>query len=437
MFVVVNVLTFLQNFNVVLICAELLFCRYFPRRRKFPLRLLLVAVFAFLFCKEAAPIMPWAVFTSFTQIPFFIVGGFFNISFVIMFAISCAIMAFCFDAPPWKIMSLCAMGYVLQNSQYQITEMFRYSAFSDNIMLIGYRMAAMGVIAACFVAAYFVPVRYYCTRKTDDMLFACGYTFISLMLVIGVSYMIFVLDRYNIVYHIYALVSCVLLFFIRLGEFAKLRSDGEREKLKEMLEKRDVQREFFWVNAEELNRKCHDLKHAINGLRRMGGGAEGEKYIADMEHAVAMYDTRIKTECETADIVLTEKSMQCAANGIKLSCMVDGGALASMDALDLYVFLGNAMDNAIEAELHEERENRSISVNVRARGNLTLISVENYFGGQLRMRNDLPETTKSSREGHGYGVGSMRRTAEKYGGALAVRTENGRFILSAVIPAKR
>lgn len=433
--VIIKILVFVQNFCVVLICAELFFCRYLKRRSMFALRMLLVPLFMFIFCKESAPIMPWAYYGSFTHIAFLILGEFFNLSFVIMFAISVAIMCFCFDASPWKIMSLCAMGYVLQNAQYHITEMFRYTLFGNETESLGYCAAAIGVITLCFAVSYLIPVKMYSRYTNPDTLFSCGYTFIVLMIVIGVSYLIFVLDRYNVVYHAYALVSCLLLIFVRMSEFAKLKSDDEKDKLEKMLHEGKMLREFYWVNAEEMNRKCHDLKRAIDGLRNMSVGSERDKYITDVQCAVETYDTRIKTGCETADIALTEKSMQCVANGIALSCLVDGGALEMFNALDLYVFLCNALDNAIEAELLEQKENRNISVSVRRRGNMTHIIIENYFSGQLQMKGLTPETTKKDRTAHGYGIGSMRSILEKYGGFLNVYCEGHRFVLFALVPS--
>ena len=48
----IALLSFLQNFCVVLVAFELLLCRHLPKRSHFPLRLLAVAAFIFIFCKE-------------------------------------------------------------------------------------------------------------------------------------------------------------------------------------------------------------------------------------------------------------------------------------------------------------------------------------------------------------------------------------------------
>ena len=62
----IALLSFLQNFCVVLVAFELLLCRHLPKRSHFPLRLLAVAAFIFIFCKESSPLMPWREYGAFT-----------------------------------------------------------------------------------------------------------------------------------------------------------------------------------------------------------------------------------------------------------------------------------------------------------------------------------------------------------------------------------
>ena len=66
---------------------------------------------------------------------------------------------------------------------------------------------------------------------------------------------------------------------------------------------------------------------------------------------------------------------------------------------------------------------------------MLLIQIQNYYDSPLKFENGLPITTKSDRSMHGYGMKSIRYTAEKYNGAVNVTAEAGIFTLQILLPA--
>ena len=96
--------------------------------------------------------------------------------------------------------------------------------------------------------------------------------------------------------------------------------------------------------------------------------------------------------------------------------------------------LGNALDNAIEAvrEIKEE-EKRVISMRVYAKEDLIILLIENTCPDETSLPADgNPATTKSDKDYHGYGIGSIRKIVEKYNGSLSLRKNDNMFILTAV-----
>ena len=152
-----------------------------------------------------------------------------------------------------------------------------------------------------------------------------------------------------------------------------------------------------------------------------------------------IYDAMVETGNEILDTVLTEKSLICEARGITLTCVADGECLSFMDAVDIYAIFGNALDNAIEAvSALEDPDRRSIAVMVFARANLVFLQLENYYSGSLQFDGTLPATTKQQEAGyHGFGLKSIRYTAEKYGGFLTAQNEDDIFLPRASYAAKR
>ena len=105
-----------------------------------------------------------------------------------------------------------------------------------------------------------------------------------------------------------------------------------------------------------INHKCHDLKHQISAMRAITSPEEREKYLREVEDSVQIYDAIVQTGNEVLDTVLTEKSLFCAANNIKINCIVDGRQMDIFEPVDLYTIFGNALDNAIESVRQLEKQ---------------------------------------------------------------------------------
>ena len=59
---------------------------------------------------------------------------------------------------------------------------------------------------------------------------------------------------------------------------------------------------------------------------------------------------------------------------------------------------------------------------------------ENYCPNPPVFENGLPVTTKADRVYHRYGLKSIRYTAEKYGGSMAVEASDGWSQLTLLLP---
>ena len=177
------------------------------------------------------------------------------------------------------------------------------------------------------------------------------------------------------------------------------------------------------------------MKHQIIRIRNQSKDPSTDRYLAEVEDHILIYDAVAQTSNLALDTILTDKSLYCEKNGIKLVYMVDGEKLAFMEEADIYNLFGNALDNAIESVMKiNDQDERVVSLTVKTVGNLLSIHLDNAFSGTLNMEDGLPTTTKAERESHGYGLKSIRMTAEKYRGRLNVSAEHALFNLNIVIP---
>ena len=241
-------------------------------------------------------------------------------------------------------------------------------------------------------------------------------------------------SRVNYLGAVYDFFSCLLVLVVQYSIFRISTLNREKEIVKQLLYERQKQYAMSRENIEIINHKCHDLKHQIQGLKA-ARGEELDRYIEEVEGSVMFYDSVLKTDNEVVNTILTEKSLYCEKHGIRMSCIIDAAYLDFMSTLDIYSLLGNALDNAIEAAGKQvDMERRVVSLNISTKGNFLSIQTNNYYEGEIPLRDGLPMTTKRRYGYHGFGIQSMKHLAEKYGGTLTVSGEKQIFLLQIVIP---
>lgn len=230
------------------------------------------------------------------------------------------------------------------------------------------------------------------------------------------------------------LAGVVILYAYHIQLF-ELHTRRELDAIKNILQNQYVQYRQSRESIDVINRKYHDLKHQIAVLRAEEDPARRSAFLDQMEEEIQHYEAQNKTGNSVLDTVLTGKSLYCAKHQIKLTCVADGARLSFMDVMDICTLFGNALDNAIECELSiPDKEKRLIHLEVYTKKDFLVIRCENYCPAPPVFQDGLPMTTKADREYHGYGLKSMRYTAQKYGGTMTVQAKDEWFQLTLLFP---
>lgn len=215
------------------------------------------------------------------------------------------------------------------------------------------------------------------------------------------------------------------------------KAQQELTAVQTLLESHYAQYRISRDTIEMVNRKYHDLKHQIAALRAEPDAQVREQWLQAMEADIQAYEVQNKTGNRVLDTVLTGKSLFCQNHGIELLVVADGKLLSFMDVADICTVFGNALDNAIECELKiPDKSKRIIRLVLSAQKQFLLLKVENYCPFLPDFRNGLPTTTKGDTSNHGFGLKSIRYTAQKYGGSITTGVEDDWFVLKMLIPMK-
>ena len=230
--------------------------------------------------------------------------------------------------------------------------------------------------------------------------------------------------------------ACLLTLFLEYELLYNRQLELDTAAMEQVIANQARQYQISRETMDAINLKVHDIKHQIRQLQ--DGSVEVDaRALASLEDDIRIYDSRVRSENEALDTILTEKRLVCEAEDINLNCIADGHALDFMEPSDLYALFGNALDNAIEA-VHgvSDPERRAIRVIVRRMGDMVSIHIENYFEGKRHFVDGLPTTTKEDASSHGYGTRSMRRTVEKYGGTITMGARGQLFQVNMMIPTE-
>ncbi len=234
----------------------------------------------------------------------------------------------------------------------------------------------------------------------------------------------------------YDLCSCALILWLMIAQRKEVDMLAVIQTEQRLRRKMQEQYELSRDSIDIINQKSHDLKHQIQALRFIQDTEQREATLSENERAVLIYDMAAKTGNEVLDTVLTEKALLCEKDGISWTCMADGSVLDFLTPVDLYTMMGNALDNAIEASRQLTGERQAIRVIVRQQYGSAFVQISNYYDRLGPMRNGIPETTKDDRSEHGYGIPSIRKIVERYGGVLDIETKQDIFLLSILIPCQ-
>lgn len=230
------------------------------------------------------------------------------------------------------------------------------------------------------------------------------------------------------------LCGLVLLYSLqeqRLWVLARIEINAMHNLLSKHYEQYRLSKE----NTEFLNHRYHDLKHQIVALKAEVNPEKKNEYLERMEAAIKHFETQYDTNNKALDILLSSKSKQIVENGINFTCVADGTLLERMDTIDICSIVGNALDNALESiSKISDPEKKIIKVAIFAQNDFLMMRFENYFEEALRFVDGDIETTKNDKRSHGFGIKSIRKAAEKYGGNIKIAVEDNWFALCVLIP---
>lgn len=347
-------------------------------------------------------------------------------------------------------MYIATLAYLTQHIAFCIWDALFPGACYSELDLSDFSSTANGLVIPFLIfAVVYLLVYFFVSRPiSQNGLISVGRgRSVSIMLAVLVISIIFSaviqndFESHRFLYsccRIYATLCCSIMLLGQVDLHDRLAQQEELTLQRQLWLRHKAQYQRATNSVKIINHRCHALKLQVAKLRELTAATSSnteQKMLQELEDSVSSYDSIIETGNEILDTILTEKSLLCSATGITFTCVADGKAVRFLEAIDLFSMLGNALDNAEEAvRLLDDPEKRTISVSIFSGRGVAVLQVENFFSGQLVFKDGLPLTTKGDPDYHGFGLKSIRSTAQKYGGAISIHAENDIFLLRITLP---
>ena len=204
---------------------------------------------------------------------------------------------------------------------------------------------------------------------------------------------------------LFLLISNVVVFFIYEHS---IRNATELYELKAIKQKEEIERQYLDIleqNNKNLKIFTHDIKNHLEQIGNLTDSEEISTYISKLYGTINQYNNVVFSGNKTLDIIINKYNTLCANKNIKITFNVKTANLIDIDNTDLSTILNNALDNAVEAA------EKSINP-------FEIIKIQNSCDKTPIIENKKLLTSKSEKSLHGFGIESIERTVNHYGGVF-------------------
>lgn len=205
----------------------------------------------------------------------------------------------------------------------------------------------------------------------------------------------------------------------------------EQEKFEQQMESQLKHMDEIILKQNELRRVKHDMANQLIAIKSYLDNADisgGQQYVAGLTDQLQYISQSINTGNNALDAILSTKKSLAESKGIVFNTEIRIQERLPLDAKDLCIIFGNALDNAIEAcdRLPENAEKR-----------IDLLLVQDAHALFCTLSNTAPAnndrrftTSKADTINHGFGLQNIRDALANYGAEPSIEQEGETFSLS-------
>ncbi len=234
----------------------------------------------------------------------------------------------------------------------------------------------------------------------------------------------------------FTIISILLLVFIIGALVFNCISRAYFENVSSILEKQVNEQVDYYKKIDKLDKELRDFRHdyknhmiCVQSLLDAKEYSEATEYIKGITLRKTILSRGFSSGNSIADVLLSEKTEWAETVGAEIQ--FEGIIYESIPPADLCTILSNAIDNAIEAcEKIHVNEPKTILIKCSYIKHIQFIDIVNPVSEDIKIINNVVETSKSDKNIHGIGLYNIRRTIAKYDGEFDISCNNKMFVMN-------
>ncbi len=363
-----------------------------------------------------------------------------NGSFLRMFCFAAGTLCLCkylFEAKFWQGVfagiGICAMSALVDVIMFLLLS--KLGVNGTALMQYGNTRIIYIATAHILLAAFVMVVLLFTKRKRSAvtppflLVLSPGYV---VSIILGCVFCIEAQKRGADLPFSYLLAALALLYMnILLIIYAeRMKESTDRRREAELMQQHFALQEQYYASMyaeqNETRAMFHDINKYMLAMKALVGKQNSDEAARVLQEAQDVFDnlnTVIDVGNSVVNIILTEYQAITRTNNIDFSFDVSVPAELKLSASELYVLLGNTMDNAIEACKELPAEKRYLRMQLKQFHSIIFYQIENPYL--------LPHLDRKRGKNHGFGLQNARRIPEKYNGVFNVDISDEVFSVTA------
>lgn len=342
----------------------------------------------------------------------------------------------------------CILGSIFYNV-YGISVELIVSLFIANYFRKDYASAISGQMifllgsAICKMVLFFVAYNMYLIFKRRELFKRPGEFFVIAILFpvcsVFILYFLFInavngkLTDYTqilfVIICIFAMNIIVFVFYDQICNSQIIKE--ERDRIQYYVELQQSEQSKVDIYNKKIIKIRHDMKNYVLGIESLIKNehyAEALTELGNISQNVIKTPAVISTVDSVVNHILNAKMWNMNQENITFERRINIEKEIPINAGDMSVMLGNALDNAIEYVMNHKDVSQAIRLDMMYQGNVFVVKVRNQVEEDILIPKDMILKTTKESGGHGVGMKSVKEICSRYNGTFVVTCKDKVFM---------
>lgn len=238
----------------------------------------------------------------------------------------------------------------------------------------------------------------------------------------------------NVLFAIFFNFGALFTTYLIIYFLQEINANLELKSENYQLSMQFLQYENLKERIEDARRAKHDLRQSLAVIQNFVQNKDQMgllKYLNNYMAAVPTDTPLLYCENTAINALIVYYADLAQKNNIPFEAHIDYPSDIPLSDADAVVLLGNLLENAVEACIHQMAEIKFICLHIQKLQGMLIITLDNSYSGSIHKEGEAFISSKNGQKG--IGTTSIKKIVSKHNGILKLDYENNRFHASVML----